>query len=228
VFFFVVIGVVTYVANDKLVDAMEKVEQSHELLSNLHDVQADLFELVSAGRGYLLTGTETYLQSFQKLKLRVTEKLSQTRKLTDKPYIQEKLNLFEPKLTEIIRELENLFELQKQKGPEQVGLALKSGKSQHLLEELERLHDEIGNSESKFLDTTDKDSHDRASLTKSLILLSIPTMAILLALSGWFITSNIAKPIKEVAKISEYISTLRVDVAKPFFKPVAGSGCSYF
>ena len=40
--FFLVLGGVTYLANDKLVEAMEKVEQSHELLSHLHDVQAEL------------------------------------------------------------------------------------------------------------------------------------------------------------------------------------------
>ena len=201
-----ILGGATYRANDKLVEAMEKVEKSHDFLSQLHDVQSDVYELAAIGRGYLITGAEASLQSFQKLKLRLTEKLGQTRKLNDKLYAQEKLNIFEPKLAAVIKEMEDLFELRKQKGLEQVALAMNSGKSQQLLEELERLHDEVDNNETKFLEQTDKESHERVFITKGLISLGVPAMIILLGLAGWFITRDIAKPLKEIAKTSEYMA----------------------
>ncbi len=206
VIFFLLLGGVSYLANDRLVEAIDKVEQSHDLLSHLHDVQSDLYELVSDGRGFLLTGAETYLQSFQKLKLQITEKLNQTRKLTDKRYFQEKLNLFEQKQADVIREQENLFEMQKQKGLEQVGQTMKSGKSQQLLGELERIHEDMDNAETKYLELIDKESHEKVRFTKAVILLGIPTMAILLGLAGGIITRNIAKPLKEMAKTSEYMA----------------------
>jgi methyl-accepting chemotaxis protein len=66
--------------------------------------------------------------------------------------------------------------------------------------------DEVNNAETKFLETTDKESHDRATFVKLLILLGIPAMMILLGLAGLYITRNIAKPIQEMAKISEYMA----------------------
>ena len=119
---------------------------------------------------------------------------------------QEKLNIFEPKLAAVIKEMETCLNCEKQKGLEQVALAMNSGKSQQLLEELERLHDDVDNNETKFLEPIDKESHERVCFTRVLFLWGVPAMTILLGLAGWFITRNIARPLKEIAKTSEYMA----------------------
>ncbi len=52
---------------------------------------------------------------------------------------------------------------------------MKSGKSQQLLEELERLHEDMDNSETKYLEVIDKESHEKVRFTKGVILSGYPS-----------------------------------------------------
>ena len=73
-----IIGGISYFAIVNLIDAMQKVEHSHEMLSELHDVHAGIFEMDLNGRMFLLTGEEGYLDTYRRAKTEVSQKLNQS------------------------------------------------------------------------------------------------------------------------------------------------------
>ncbi len=75
-----IIAGVSYFTIVNLIDAMQKVEHSHEMLSELHDVQANIFEMDLNGRMFLLTGEEGYLDTQRRAKTEVSQKLNRVRK----------------------------------------------------------------------------------------------------------------------------------------------------
>ncbi len=55
------IGIASYVMSDRLADREERVIHTHQVISLLKSVSADLSQAESAQRGYVLTGDRTLL-----------------------------------------------------------------------------------------------------------------------------------------------------------------------
>ena len=202
VLFFIVGGTVTYLANNKQLAALEQVEQAQERLSHLHDIQADIFALVSIGQAYLLSGSDHYLQPYHKIGLQLTDKIKQVRRPNTPQHILEFLTALETRLTEINQEMEGLFQIRRREGLEAVSLAIPRVATQKLLDEIEHLHDNLHESELQKLGRRDQEAHHLVNLTNRIMLFGVPGMVVLLALVGWFISRDIVKPLQAMAKTS--------------------------
>ncbi len=198
---------VSYFTIVNLIDAMNKVEHSHEMLSELHDIHAGLFEIDLNGRMSLLTGEEGYLDTYKRAKTEVSQKLNRVRKMTNNSSMLDKLNSMELLIGEEFKELEGSLELRKQKGLEAVAQAIRTGKTKKLLEEITKVHDSMDEEESKILKIMDKESHDRATAAISTIVLGIPMTMIILGVAGFFITKNISRPLQEMAEAARFMTT---------------------
>ncbi len=195
-------GTMTYLANGKQLAAMERVQQTYDLFSHLHDIHADIAELVSVGRAYLLTGADAYLQLFQKIELRLADKIKAVRQQHSQRHVLENLTALEARLTDVSQEMQRFFQMRAREGLEALSLAVQKGASQRLLGEIERLHNELEEGELQKLQQLEQEAHRQVHLTNGLILVGVPGLAILLSLMAWFITRNIVKPIQAMARTS--------------------------
>ncbi len=200
-------GTITYLANDRQLQALEKVQTTHDLLGHLHDIQAEIFQLVSIGRAYILTGSEASLQEFHKVSLRLQEKIKQLRQHHEQRQLQELLTAVEARWSDISREMQGFFQLRLREGWETMGGAILQGSTQKLLEEIEKLHDTFEEQELRKLELFDKQAHQQVAWTNGLIIVGIPAMSLLLGLVGWFISRNIVKPIQAMAQTSAAMAT---------------------
>jgi methyl-accepting chemotaxis protein len=201
-----IIGGISYLAIVNLIDAMQKVEHSHEMLSELHDAQAGIFEMDLNGRMFLLTGEEGYLDVYRRAKTEVSQKLNQVRKMTKNSANLNKLNTLEGLVGEESKELEGSIELRKQKGLEAAAQAARTAKTKKLLEEITKIHDNMDDEENNHLKNMDKESHERAVAAINTIVWGIPLTMIILALAGYFITKNISKPLQEMAEAAKFMA----------------------
>jgi len=202
VLLFCVGGTVTYLANGRQLAAMEQVQQTYDLFSHLHDLQADIFALVSVGRAYLLTGADSYQQLFQKIELRLADKIKEVRQQQAQRQILEFLTALEARLSDISQEMQRFFQMRGREGLNALSAAVQQGASQRLLTEIERLHDNLEEGELAKLRQLEQETQRQVYLTNGLILVGVPGMALLLGLMAWFITRNIVKPIQAMAKTS--------------------------
>ncbi len=195
-------GGITFLANNRQLASMERVQQTYDLLSHLHDIQADIFSLVSLGRAYLLTGAESYAQQYAKIELRLADKIKQVRQQHSERRVLDMLQATEARLNEIKQELQRLFQLRGRTDPDTLRLAIDQGVSQRLLDEIERLHDDLDEQEHQQLTQTEQQMRREISFTNALILVGIPGMAIILGLMAWFVSKSIIRPIQAMAKAS--------------------------
>ena len=142
-----IIGGISYYTIVNLIDAMQKVEHSHEMLSELHDAQASIFEMDLNGRMFILTGDEGYLDTYKKAKTEISQKIIRVRKLASNQNISDRLNTMESLIGEESRELEGSIDLRKQKGLEAAVQASRLAKTKKLLDEISKLHDSIDDDE---------------------------------------------------------------------------------
>ncbi len=200
------IGGISYVTINNLIDAMQKVERSHEMLSELHDIQASVFEMGLNGRMFMLTGDEGYLESYKRAKKEINQKILQVRKQSSTAGVGDKLTALESFIAEETREIEGSLDLRRQKGLEASVQAARQGKTRKLLEDINKLHDSIDDDESNRLQLMDQESHQRADAAISTIVWGIPVTLVILGGMGFFITTNIARPLEEMADAAKFMA----------------------
>ncbi len=206
VLLFFIGGSMTYLANHTQLAALHRVQQTYDLLSHLHDLQADISALVSVGRAYLLTGADSYQQLFSKIELRLTEKMKQLRQQHEQRHVLDLLAAVEVRIKDIRQEFDRFFDLRSREGLETLSLVLQKGSSQRLVDEIEHLHDDLEARELQKLSQWEQEAQRQIYWTNALILIGVPAMALLLGLLAWFITRNIVKPIQKMATTSAAMS----------------------
>jgi methyl-accepting chemotaxis protein len=202
-----IIGGTSYYTIINLIDAMQRVEHSHEMLWALHDAQASFFEMDLNGRMFILTGDEGYLDNHKKAKTEISQKIIHIRKLTSNHIFLDRLNAMELLIGEESKELERSIELRKQKGFEAAVQASRLAKTKKLLEEINKIQDNLDDVEFNHLKIMDKESHDRSTAALNTIVWGIPASMIMLGLAGFLITQNIANPLKEMAEAAKFMAT---------------------
>ncbi len=194
------IGGISYVTINNLINGMRQVHLSHEMLGEMHDVHAAFFEMTLSGRQYLFSGDEGDLDAFRRCRTHLGQKLALARKMTSNAAILEELNTMAGLINGVIKDLEAAIEKRRQKGPgAALEIALPAG-SRTTLEDLTRLHDDIEAKESELLKEREKEADRQTALALNTITWGIPGTIALLVLGGAVITRHIANPVEAMSK----------------------------
>jgi|HubBroStandDraft_4_1064222.scaffolds.fasta_scaffold00528_12 PAS domain S-box-containing protein len=109
------IGITSYVMSDRFANSEEAVIHTHEVISELKSVAADLSEAESARRGYALLGDPTLLIEFDVAKETLPGRLKHLQELTvDNPAQQQRLAAIQPLIMQRLALLADSIRLQKQ------------------------------------------------------------------------------------------------------------------
>ncbi len=196
----VIIGGICYATITNLINCMKAVENSHEMLSELHDVHASFFEMNLSGRQFLLTGEEGYLDTLKRARTELGQKLNQIRKMTNNPLIHDKLTTSATLIADAARDLDNAIDLRRLKGMEAAIQALRLSRTHQVLGEITKLHDGMEAEEVKYLQEKEQEATRRAAAAINTILWGIPTIVIFLGILGFVITRHIARPLAAMSQ----------------------------
>jgi len=90
------IGIVSYTSVVRLRDDMEMTRHTEEVIASLWLLTATITDAESGQRGYVITGSEGYLEPYKAARQRIGEQLQQLRTLTaDNPTRQQQLDRLE-------------------------------------------------------------------------------------------------------------------------------------
>ncbi len=210
-----IIGSISYVTIRDLISCMGAVEQTHELLSELHDVHATFYEMNLHVRNFLLTGEAYDRDSFKKTRNELMQKISQVRRLTNNPIIHDKLAAITNLVNDELKEYEAFLDSRQQQGLAAMLPQLRLSQVRHSLDEVTKLHDEMEAEEKKLLQEREKLVNIQAAWATNTIVWGIPVTLILLSVAGFLITRHIAKPLevmtKTAARLSEGDVSLQFD-----------------
>ncbi|MDP8982096.1 MAG: methyl-accepting chemotaxis protein, partial [Acidobacteriota bacterium] len=197
------IGVTAYRSTTHLMESITWVTHTHLVLREAESVLARLADAESAGRGYVLTGDDGYLQRFESAARLVAGSRKALRDLTaDNPTQQRRLDALEPVIEhKIAYTRENIDTRAKQGFP--VALrAVETGKGQEIMAEVRSGVAVIEGEEQNLLRQRDEEARARAENMNRVILLIGLFGLVSLTWLGFVIQRSITQPLADFARLA--------------------------
>ncbi len=204
---FTVVGVVAYHSITQMTDALKWREHTYQVLGQLTRLPLWLKDIDLGPRSYVLTGDESYLDPYRDAARGLAEDMRQVRDLTrDNAAQQQRLDRLEPLLKSRADFAVETIDTRRDKGFEPAQTLIKTGKGKTLSEDIIKILDDMEAEENRLLkDRMDRADRDTQSAQTTIIL---GTLIALFAagLAGFFITRNIATPLRELTKVADQVA----------------------
>ena len=154
------------------------IEQANHMLANVVEVQ-------SGTRGYLIMGADSYLATYNMARFALPQDVQNLRNLTaDSPTQQQRLDVIEPLVEKRLDISRNLVELRQTQGFKIAQASMMLGQGQTVTDQIRQLHKEVVEEEQRLLTESNQKKDNRIRFT----LMSIGTLGalsvIILGLTG--------------------------------------------
>lgn len=202
----VFIGMTSYKNISKMLTDSKRVTLSNEVKSNIASILSELLDAETGQRGYVITGSENYLEVYYKGRDSISGKLRNLQSiLSDRNQIL-RTGKLRPMIENRLARLEEIIQIRKDKGFAAVGNdgMMKVGKS--IMDDIRVLLAEMSQAEDNMIAEQTASMKAATRKTNSTILWGIPIAVLILALTGFLISRNIAKPLKQVTRTAELIA----------------------
>jgi methyl-accepting chemotaxis protein len=200
--FIAVTGIAAYRSSEQLTDANNWVRHTYMVIGQAQAIRSDLLEIEGAGRGYVITGDERFLESNESLRARLSENLKLLRTLViDNPAQQRRLDVVAPMIDRKLAFLANILNLRKEKGFSATLLAMQQVNSRERMAEIGNLLAVIENDEHTLLNTRERASQIGAQITNRIILFGSVLGFAVAAFVGLATYLSIMRPLGEFQRL---------------------------
>jgi methyl-accepting chemotaxis protein len=208
----VVIGGVSYRSTGKLTDTAASVAHTHEVLQHLEAMLSDMKDAETGQRGYLITGEDRYLEPFRAAQATSSQDMRALRNLTaDNVNQQRRLDILESLINAKDGKFAELNETIDARRDRARGFAVAlqlvlTDKGKKVMDDIRKTIDEMRNEENVLLKTRSDEAQTSARNTTLTIIFGTLAAVIVLALAGFIITRNIARPLRDLTAVAERIT----------------------
>ncbi|MBD2041054.1 PAS domain S-box protein [Microcoleus sp. FACHB-672] len=148
----VLIGVVSYRSINELIETSNLVERTHQVLESLESVLSNLTYAETGQRGYILTGDESYLETYNTAIPSLNQDLEKLKQLTtDSPKQQQRLVMLQPLIGKRIDVLGEIVRVRKDQGFEPALQLIQTNQSRSLMQQVRQMITEMENEEKTLL-----------------------------------------------------------------------------
>ncbi len=183
------IGWISFTAILRLVDTSRWVTHTHDVLTGLEAVSGALADAESAQRGYMVTGADEFLTSYQNATGKITPGLASLRALTrDNAEQQRRLALAEPLIADQLAFMNETIEQRQQRGAEAALRRVRTGRGRVLMEQVRALLAEAAETEKALL--RQRQDREKAAARLTLTVIVLGNLAGLTVLAGLLYALN--------------------------------------
>ncbi len=181
-----VVGAIFYRSMIESGESDQWVRHSHEVLENLQDLRSAMDNVESADRGFVLTGQESYVDSFRANRLIAEQAEATIGSLTvDNRLQQNRLPELARLMAEKIQFAEMVINLRRTQGLEPAAAAIQSGAGKRIMDEFQTLIGEMREEEQRLLLQRIADAEQRLRYTKNVLVLGTLLGLLITAGAGW-------------------------------------------
>ncbi|HVS90113.1 MAG TPA: PAS domain S-box protein [Candidatus Acidoferrum sp.] len=181
-----VVGAVSYRGMVVSSESDRWVRHTHEVLEKLLDLLSAMQSIDSSYRGFVLTGKESYLESYRASILSAEQDEATVRNLTvDNPIQQRQLPALERLAVQKIQYAETVISLRRTKGLEAAVDAIRSGPGQQIIDEFQGVVREMQDEELRLLVLRNADAKRHLGQTKAVLILGTVLGLLIAAGAGW-------------------------------------------
>lgn len=213
---FVTVGVVSYRATTRLIEASEWRDHTHDVLEHLDQTLSLLKDVETGQRGYVLTGDEKFLEPYVMAVDRIEPGIQTIRKLTsDNSRQQKRLDALEPLVRNRLAFSAESIATRREQGFEPALQLIKAGRGKLLMDQIRGVVDEMKSEEEGLLKSRgDAARHDAANAKRTILAGTLAAL-LLATIAAFLITRNIAPPLQQLTSIAERITTGDLSVELP-------------
>ena len=181
-----VVGVISYHAMAVSSESGRWVRHTHEVLEHLENLLSSMQNLESSARGFVLTGKESYLETYRASISRAEQEKTIVANLTvDNPTQQHQIPKLERLAAQKIQLAESVIELRRTKGLEAAVDAIQNGEGQQITEEYQEVIREMEDEEQRLLVLRDANAKRRLDQTRGVLILGTLLGLLVAVAAGW-------------------------------------------
>ncbi|MBS1563582.1 MAG: CHASE3 domain-containing protein, partial [Bacteroidetes bacterium] len=205
-----IIAIVSFRNSEKIVDSSQWVAHTHEVLGALQQVLVDADEALSMKRGFIITGDDAYLMSFDRSMAGMNTAINDVHELTkDNPQQQrnaEKLSVLADTLSRL---LAANIDVRRSQGFEQARQLMAGGEEKRIMNELRTILSNARAMEEKLLLERSKTSETDARSFSLVFIVLLATIATVLVIVYAIIISNLAalRKLQQEAEVKNWSLT---------------------
>ena len=190
------IGIVAYRSINTLSNTSQMVAHTHLVLERIADVLNVLQDAEIGGRGYIITGDESFLQPYQRTETKIVVVVKDLSALiANNPAQQKRIAQAEPIIVAKMSLTKRQIEMRKAREIEAVTKLVQTGEGQMLMDDLRRIFGEMEQEERNLL--KQRAAEVEAAVNTSTLSITLGTLVCLLMVSaaGIIITRSLSSQI---------------------------------
>jgi PAS domain S-box-containing protein len=181
-----VVGVISYHAMAVSSESDRWVRHTHEVLESLQDLLSSMQDLESSFRGYVLTGKESYLETYRASISRTEQEKTIVASLTvDNPARRLQITKLERLAAQKIQLAERAIDLRRTKGLEAAVDAIQNGEGQRIMDDYREVIREMEDDEQRLLVLRDAVAKQRLDQTRGVLILGTLLGLLVAVAAGW-------------------------------------------
>src|SRR5580692_2307217 len=212
-----VVGSVSYRTIDLSSESDRWLRHTHEVLANLHDLDFAMETTESSSRGFVLTGNESYLETYGASRLIVAQEEETLRNLTvDNPSQQDQLPGLEKLTAEQFALVDLVIHRRRAQGLDAAADVIRSGLSQRIMIEFLAIDSKMQCEELRLLVLRNADAKRRLTQTKTVLVLGLVLGLLITGAAGGSVHRDSSN--RKRAKSKVRLLTERLSLAKAIAK----------
>ena len=181
-----VVGAVSYRAIVLSSESDRWIGHTHEVLANLHDLDFTMETIESSSRGFVLTGNESYLETYRVSRLIVAQDEEIVRSLTvDNPKQQNQFPDLEKLTGEQFALADRVISRRRAQGLDAAAGAIRSGSNQQVMIEFLAVVSKMQGEELRLLLLRTADAKRRLTQTKTVLAVGLVLGLLIAGIAGW-------------------------------------------
>jgi len=190
------------IANDKW------VTHTYEVRARLATTLAELIDAENSVRGYVITGSERYVDSYHQAVANLDQAYNDVRKLTaDSPAQQARLGPTRALLEERMREFAGVSETRRTDGLDSAIARIAAGHGPRVTEQIRRAIAELDSEEDRLLEVRRGEARESASTATDVTLWGGTATVVFTILIGWLLSRSLSQRIGSAVTQVETSST---------------------
>ncbi|WP_224095423.1 GAF domain-containing protein [Nostoc sp. MS1] len=183
----IIIGLVHYQNTIALINSSNQVKNTQETINSLEKFLSQIKDAETGQRGYILTGEERYLQSYQEAITEVKPKIENLRDLISDKSQQQNIDVLKPLIVAKLSELKHSIELRQHKGFDAALQVVLTNQGKNLMDDIRKVIYDMEQKEKERLQRQSQIVKDSAYKTILQIAIAIGASFLILAIIYYLI-----------------------------------------
>ncbi len=212
----ILIGATAYRSTNVLITNTRWVVHTDEVMVNLERLLSIMQDAETGQRGFVLTGAQRYLGPYNDAVPRVQPAIAEIKKLTaDNPNQQRRIEALGPLAAAKLSELQETIDLRKQKGLDAAVTVVLTDRGKKAMDDIRSLIGDMEGEERELLQHRSEESEASAQSTRYTIIFGTLIAFVLLGITSFVVTRNIALPLQRVSRAAEAMAEGDLSVSLP-------------